>query len=80
VLGLWGLGFGLGLHIGIARTALTLGLNLLEGRRVGCSDEARGDGTLDRELRLAERVQLRVHAVVQVSRRLLALAGVDART
>jgi hypothetical protein len=62
------------------RTALTLALDLLEGRRVGCSDEPQRDGTLDRELRLAERVQLLVHALAQDSRRLLVQAVVDART
>jgi hypothetical protein len=61
-------------------TALTLALDLLEGRRVGCSDEARRGGTLDREVRLAERVQLLVHALAQVSHCLLVLAVVDART
>jgi hypothetical protein len=61
-------------------TALTLALDLLEGRRVGCRDEARRDGTLDRERRLAERVQLLVHALAQDSRRLLVQAVVDART
>jgi hypothetical protein len=62
------------------RTALTPALDLLEGRRVGCRDEARRDGTLDRERRLAERVQLLVHALAQDSRRLLVQAVVDART
>ena len=60
-------------------TALTLARDLLEGPRVDGSDEARRHGTIDREPRLVEHVQLRVQAVVQVSRRILVQAGVYAR-
>ena len=70
---------GAGLALTADLTALTLARDLLEGPRVDGSDEARRHGTLDREPRLVEHVQLRVQAVVQVSRRLLVQAGVYAR-
>ena len=78
----WGVGRWVcaGLDLTADLTALTLARDLLEGRRVSCRDEARRDGTLDRERRLAERVQLLVHALAQDSPLLLVQAVVDART